>query len=151
MTLAPGVLLVNEFIATGSQSDNELVNGSDWFEIYNPSANPLELIAGRWFVSDDLGDPTKYQLPHVTIPAFGHLVIWCDNQNTVITQIHTNFALSATGEDLVIHYDDGNSSFNADAYSYGPQTTQGSSIGRYPDGGEQWIEFQSPTPGGPNQ
>jgi hypothetical protein len=152
VVLEPGVLKVNEFVATGSQNVNEFGSAEDWFEIYNPNDQDLLLEAGKWFVTDGgPSNPKKYELPEVTIPALGFLVIWCDNQNTVQEQIHTNFALSASGEHLLIHYDDGVQAFDVDDYAYPPQTVPAVSTGRFPDGADNWIVFQVPTPGAPNQ
>jgi len=152
IVIAPGVLKVNEFVATGSQNVNEFGTAEDWFEIYNPNNAALLLEAGKWFVTDaGPGNPTKYELPEVSIPARGFLVIWCDGLNTVETQIHTNFALSAAGEHLLIHYKSGSTEFTVDDYQYGQQSVPGASMGRYPDGEDNWILFTTPTPGEPNQ
>jgi len=152
VVIAPGVLKINEYVSTGSQNVNEFGNTEDWFEIHNPNNVDLLLEAGRWWVTDGgPSNPTKYQLPEVTIPARGFLVIWCDNENTVQQQIHTNFALSAAGEHLLIHYDDGTQAFTVDDYNYPPQPIPAVSYGRFPDGEDNWIMFQTPTPGEPNQ
>lgn len=150
-SIGPGLLKVNEFVAAGSTNINEFGSAEDWFEIYNTSSASVTLQAGMWFVSDaGPSSPTKYQLPEVTIPGNGHLTIWCDNQNTVATQIHTNFGLSSAGEHLVIYYQGDSASFVVDDYAYGPQTNPGSSMGRSPDGSDNWIMFTNPTPGAPN-
>jgi hypothetical protein len=152
LEIVPGVLKVNEFVSTGSENVNEFGNTEDWFEIYNPNSVDLVMEAGRWWVSDaGPSNPTKYQMPEVTIPAFGFLVIWCDNEDTVQEQIHTNFALSAAGEHLVIYYDDGVNAFIVDDHNYPPQPIPAVSYGRFPDGEDNWIMFQTPTPGAPNQ
>lgn len=150
--IAPGVLKVNEFVASGSQNVNEFGTTEDWFEIYNPNNAELILEAGKWFVTDGgPGDPTKYELPEVTIPARGFLVIWCDGLNTVETQIHTNFSLSAAGEHLLLHYASEGEAFTVDDHQYGQQSVAGASMGRSPDGEDNWILFTTPTPGAPNQ
>ncbi len=151
LTIAPGVLMVNEFVASGSQNVNEFGSAEDWFEIYNPNNSDVYLAPGQWFVSDaGPSAPSKYELPELTIPAHGHLVIWCDNQNTVETQVHTNFALSAGGEHLLIYYDDGTEAFVVDDHQYGPQNVSGASEGRSPDGSDNWVVYTSPSPGQPN-
>jgi hypothetical protein len=50
-----------------------------WFEIYNPIEQDRLLEAGRWHVND-AGPfaPTKFELPQITIPGRGFLVIWCE-------------------------------------------------------------------------
>ncbi len=149
--IAPGMLKVNELVAAGSTNINEFGTAEDWFEIYNTLPEPFTLRSGNWFVSDaGPSTPTKYQLPEVTIPGNGHLVIWCDNLNTVATQIHSNFALSSAGEHLVIYYQSDTAAFVVDDYAYGPQSNPGASMGRSPDGSDNWVLFTNPTPGAPN-
>lgn len=149
--IAPGVLLLNEFVATGSQNMNEFGSAEDWIEIYNPDHAEVHFAPGRWYVSDGgPSNPAKYALPELTIPAHGHLVIWCDNRNVVETQVHANFALSSAGEHLVIYYDDGTDAFVVDDYQFGPQNVPGASEGRSPDGSDHWVQFTTPTPGQPN-
>jgi len=149
--IAPGRLKVNEFVATGSTNVNEFGTAEDWFEVYNTTTASITLRAGDWFVSDaGPVSPTKYELPEVTIPGLGHLVIWCDNLNTVATQIHTNFALSSAGEHLVIYYQSDTAEFVVDDYAFGPQSASGASNGRSPDGSDNWVILSNPTPGAPN-
>jgi hypothetical protein len=145
-------LFINEFVARGSQNINEFGSAEDWFELFNPAFEPITLVAGRWFVSDNGPEnPMKYELPEITIPSRGFLVIWADNEDVVADDIHTNFALSASGEHLVVYYKiDDNQGVVVDDYSYGQQEPAVSE-GRFPDGGEVWTFFNLPTPGAPNQ
>lgn len=150
-TIGQGYLYINEFVATGSVNLNEFGTAEDWMEIYNPSASAVMLAADRWYVSDaGPTQPMKYALPEVTVPAHGHLLIWCDNLNTVATQIHTNFGLSSQGEHLVLFYDDGGDGVIVDDYLFDAQTVGGASMGRSPDGGSSWVQFLVPTPGEAN-
>lgn len=152
VVITPGILKVNEFVASGSQNVNEFGTAEDWFEIYNPNEFELLLEAGKWFVTDaGPSNPTKYELPEVTIPARGFLVIWCDGLNTEGSQIHANFALDSSGEHLLIHYNSGAEGFTVDDHQYGPQDVAGASIGRFPDGEDKWILLPTPAPGGPNR
>ncbi|MBK7945567.1 MAG: hypothetical protein IPJ85_09775 [Flavobacteriales bacterium] len=151
IVITQGLLKVNELVAAGSTNVNEFGTAEDWFEIYNTRTEAFTLQAGEWFVSDGGPSvPMKYELPEVTIPALGHLVIWCDNLNTFETQIHTNFALSSAGEHLVIYYKSDTTEFVVDEYAFGPWSTPGASLGRSPDGGDNWVTFTHPTPGAPN-
>jgi hypothetical protein len=152
IVITPGVLKVNELLATGSQNIDEFGNTSDWFEIYNPNNAPLLLEAGKWFVTDaGPSNPIKFELPEVTIPGRGFLLIWCNGMNVVATQINTNFSLSAAGEHLLIFYKSGTEEVVVDDYNYGPQIVSAASEGRSPDGEDNWILFTSPTPGESNQ
>ncbi len=151
ITVTRHTLYINEFVARGSQTINEFGSAEDWIEIFNPAFQAVTLTSGRWFVSDDgPGNPMKYELPQITLPARGYLVIWADNEDIVADDIHTNFALSASGEHITIYYkiDDGNG-IVVDDYEYGQQEPA-ISEGRFPDGGETWNFFNAPTPGAPN-
>jgi len=152
VVIAPGVLKVNELLAAGSQNIDEFGVASDWFEIYNPSNAPLLLEAGKWFVTDaGPSNTTKFELPAVTIPGRGFLLIWCNGMNVVGTRINTNFSLSSAGEHLLIFYRSGAQEIIVDDHIFGPQTVDAASEGRYLDGEDNWILFTSPTPGESNQ
>lgn len=150
--IVPGVIRVNEIVAKGSVNMNEFNQATDWFELYNTSDKPIKLETGKWFVTDKgVLDPVKFTLPSWTIPANGFLVIWCDTLDMVATQIHTNFGLSASGEDLGLFYKNANDSLiRIDGIVFPPQTIDGYSYGRFGDGADNWQTFPVPTPGGPN-
>jgi hypothetical protein len=146
-----GSLYINEFVAKGSLNQNEYGTASDWFEIYNPGNQAVTLTAGEWFVSDDAGTPNKFAISVTkTIPAHGFLVIWCDGLGVPGNDIHTDYSLSASGEDLVIYYDNGTTQVVVDSYTFGAQTVDAVSYGRSPDGQPNWIQFATPTPGQSN-
>jgi Lamin Tail Domain len=146
-----GSLVINEFEASGSTFDNELMTGSDWFEIYNTTNDTITLEQDKWFVTDKLSDSVQYTLPPWTLNPKSFLVVWCDSQDTVITQIHTNFNLSAGGEQIGLFYkrpsDD--TVIPVDTLTYGAQNS-GQSYGRHPDGSNNWQYFPTPTPGSSN-
>ncbi|MCH7720246.1 MAG: lamin tail domain-containing protein [Planctomycetes bacterium] len=117
----------------------------DWFEIYNPNADEVDL--GGVYITDDLLNPTKYQIPNgVTIPAGGHLLFWADDDGTQ-GPTHTNFQLAANGEELALFDPDGVTEI--DSIVFGPQIPD-VSFGRYPDGVGSWDFMADPTPGATN-
>lgn len=144
-------LLINEFVAKGSINANEYGSNEDWIEIYNTDTADYNIISGKWFITDDpTGDREKYALPDLTIPANGHLVVWCDGLDEVNTQIHTNFKLSSGGEDIALFYKGNRGPIEVDMHSYDALTIDAVSEGRSPDGSSTWQSFNSPTPGNPN-
>ncbi len=153
-----GTLVVNEFLARGSTFYNELVppgtpgGGADWIEIFNTTYDTILMEANRWYITDTLGDNKKYKLPEITINPRSYLVVWADDFDTVITQIHTNFGLSKDGEDLGLFYKRPSDDviIPIDTLTFGLQQS-GVSFGRLPDGSSNWSFFTSPTPGGANQ
>lgn len=138
-------LYINEFMASNSSTiADEYGEFDDWIEIYNASDDEVDL-AG-YYISDDLLNITKYRIPtnstEATIPAKGFLLIWADNQSPQ-GDLHTNFGLSANGEDVVLTAPDGTTII--DSYTYGPQTSD-VSMGREEDGFDEWVFFTTPTP-----
>ena len=140
-------LFINEFMA---DNDNIVTDPSgeydDWIEIYNASTGPI-LLTGK-YLTDKNDNLIKWQFtqPEFYINPGEYLVVWCDEQETQ-PGIHTNFKLSASGEFIAIVEEDGVTVI--DSLSFGAQTTD-VSYGRYPDGSNNWIFFQSPTPGASN-
>jgi hypothetical protein len=150
--IVAGILKINEFVAKGSALTNELGINDDWVEIYNPTNKAITLQAESWYITDDAVDSkTKFKLPSFTIPAFGYKIFFCDGQNVVQTQIHTNFGLSSAGEHLGLFYKSGNEVLEIDSRQFGAQTIDNQSEGRSPDGSANWTTFPVPTPDAANQ
>lgn len=152
-TLRPqaGMIFINEFVAKGSANSNEFGTQEDWIELYNPAPRTLYIPPNTLFATDDAnGEPLKYALPSVSIPARGFLLLWCDDLDTVATEIHTNFKLSSGGDHPGITVRKDGVNFLMDDYLFGPQATDAASNGRSPDGAPDWIIFNNPTPGDRN-
>lgn len=143
------LIYINEFMASNTASiADEFGEFDDWIELYNP--NPFAIDLAGYYISDDLSNLTKYQIPensdNAVIAASGWLLIWADNQ-VEQGDLHASFALSALGEDLVFTAPDGVSII--DAYTFNAQTTD-ISEGRATDGAPNWIFFDTPTPNASN-
>jgi hypothetical protein len=152
-----GTLRINEFMATGSPFYNELViegvatSGSDWLELFNTTNDTIQLEEGRWFVTDSIGDPEGWELPDTVIFPRGFLVIWCDDFDTTITQMHSNFRLSGGGEQLGLFYNPADAPILAiDTLTFATQFS-GQSQARFPDGTINWIISSNPTPNAANE
>ena len=136
---------VNEIMASNSTviADSE-GDFDDWIEIYNTSGLSIDL-AGI-YVSDDPGEPTKWQIPSnqsasTTIAANGYLILWADGEPGE-GATHLDFRLSASGEFVILTASDGIT--RIDSVSFGVQTTD-ISWGRTTDGSGNFA-FQQPTP-----
>lgn len=115
--LAAGDPFINEFLSSngaGIKDDSVPAVRSDWIEIHNPGAIPVNL-AG-WFLTDDRNNPTKWVFPAGTtgtksnIAAGGYLLIFADGSSTSIGpggKLHANFSLSSKGEYLALAKPDG--------------------------------------------
>ncbi len=91
------VLASNDSIATFPKAPN-----TDWIEIYNSSAQAVDL--SGWGLSDDQGRGRKWQfLPGTTISPGEYKIILCDKdtaKNTV-TEPHTSYKISRTKGEII--------------------------------------------------
>jgi hypothetical protein len=148
-TSPPINVFINEWLAdnAGTLADPADSQFEDWFEIYNPGPNSVDL--GGYYLTDSLNNPFKFQIPnnsHYLIPPGGFLLVWADNEaiqnSTNLTDLHVNFALSKDGEALGLFGADG---VAVDAATFGPQTTDVSE-GRFPDGAANIFNMPTRTP-----
>jgi hypothetical protein len=136
----PALLKINEWMASPT-------NGDDWFELYNPGAEPVEL--SGLFLSDDLNNPSQYTIPPLSFIGTGPDA-WQKfdaDGSPAKGASHVNFKLSASGEAIGLFTVD---EVPIDQVLFGSQTP-GVSQGRLPDGSPNIVFFNvTPTPGGPN-
>ena len=144
---------ITEFMAANTATlPDEDGAFSDWIEIHNPDASPINL-AG-WYLTDTATAKTKWQFPAVTVPGDGYLVVWASNKNRRLpgSPLHTNFALSAGGEYLGLIKPDGTTVVSEYAPTFPPQSND-ISYGRLAAAGGETFEvgyFRQPTPGKAN-
>ena len=104
--ISNGDLVINELMADNTSTvKDENSEFDDWIELYNTTSNSINL--SGLFLSDDVSNLTKWALPNVSIQAESYQIIWAD-ADTDQSEIHSNFKLSASGEQLFIS--------DADAY-----------------------------------
>ena len=143
-------LVINEFVASNSSSVLDPQGQyDDWIEIYNFGSYAMDL-AGM-YLTDNLSVPDKWQIPNdnpdaTVISAGGFLLIWADN-DTADEGLHSNFRLSAGGEEIGLFDIDGSTLI--DSVIFLDQTTD-ISYGRYPDANDVWRFIAAPTPGAEN-
>lgn len=152
----PPVLYINEFLASNDSSfqdpDEDDDDGDpydDWFEIYNPGPNAVDL-AGM-YVTDKLSQLAMCQIPatdpaKTTIPADGFVIIWADKE-TQQGPLHVDIKLSGSGEQIGLIAPNGTTVI--DSLTFGAQEAD-ISYGRRPDGSSNWMFFTTPTPGASN-
>jgi hypothetical protein len=102
------------------------------------------------YITDDLNDPDKWQIPtssptQTTIPAHGYLLLWADNETTEGPN-HVGFKLDKAGEAVGLYR---SNLTLVDSIEFGDQTGD-ISFGRYPDGANNWRYMSVPTPGAQN-
>ena len=138
------MLYINEFMASNDATiSDEHGDYDDWIEVYNAEDETVWL--GDKFLTDNLGNPDKWQMPDAYIEAGGFQIFWADGE-TEQGPFHTSFKLSKDGEEIGV--------FNADLmaideYMFGPQNTD-ISEGRFRNGEDNWVLFEQPTPGASN-
>jgi hypothetical protein len=144
--VAPKVY-VNEIMAsnTATITDPDFNANADYIELYNMEDSEIDL--SNWYLTDNLSNPVKWQFPQgVKISAKGYLLVWADSKDTVLTGVHSGFALSKNGEAAGL--------FNADAFVVDtvsfPALGDNYVYARNGDGLPEWIITNSTTPGAPN-
>jgi hypothetical protein len=137
-------ICVNEFLASNDTVlPDEYGEYDDWVEIAHLGSQAVSLVG--WGLTDDLSDPFKWTFPETTLAVGTYLIVWFDDDPEQ-GPLHTPFKLSASGEQIGLFLPDGTP---VDTLTFGEQTTD-ISMGRYPDGADEWVFFDEPTPGAPN-
>jgi hypothetical protein len=115
-----GQIRINEFMASNTRSVPDITDFEDypdWIELHNEGADSISL--DDYYLSDNSTDPFKWAIPAgATIPAGGYLMIIADGndaapgerhprgywpwKNFTTEKYHTNFSLSADGEEVVL-------------------------------------------------
>jgi len=134
-------VVINEILASNSSinKDPDFNENADWVELYN-SGNTTVNLKG-YYLTDNYNIPEKWKISiDVFLPPKGFIIIWTDDRQT---GLHTNFKLSASGEELAL--------FSPaleleDSLTYNAQNVD-ISYGRCPDGSNIWGYYTNPTPG----
>jgi hypothetical protein len=75
----------------------------DWIELYNMTEFPIS--TNNLYLSDDIANVLKWDLPNHVIPPHGYYVIWADEDGNQGEE-HANFQLSNTGETITLSHAD---------------------------------------------
>ena len=146
---AESQVVINEVSAANySQTQDNFGEFEDWIELYNTSGSAVDL--SGYYLSDRINNNTKYQIPEGTvIGPSGHLVFWCSSRNTDGGgSYHTTFKLTQCESEPVVFSDPSGNIVDLFEFEYTNQMNH--STGRAPDGAEEWMVYQLPTPGGSN-
>jgi hypothetical protein len=136
-------IVINEFSAHKGIFD-ENNQETDWIELYNNSNEAISL--SNYFLTDNLNNLEKWPLPDVFLMPDQIITFYSSGKDTqfndgVNNYYHTNFKLSPSEH---IALCDGNeivdsAYINSDLYF-------GLSMGKSPDGSNQWCYFDNVTP-----
>jgi hypothetical protein len=133
---------INEFMSSNSQIiADEDGSYEDWIELYNFGETTLNL--NGFGLSDDQELPYKWVFPSVSIAPGQFLLIWASGKDRRTNAIfHTNFGISATGENIFLTNPSGVLVSGSPSIDLGTDV----SYGRQPDGTGSWLYFNIPTP-----
>jgi len=137
-----GAVVINELLAN-SEGDE-----SDWIELYNTTDQTIDI--GGWFLSDDVTDLTKYELPAGTLLSpGGYLVLYADE---TFGADGAGFALSRSGETVYLHSGGAGVLTGYSEEEKFDASGPGVSLGRYrkSTGSYNFVALREPTPGAAN-
>lgn len=138
-------LFINEFMAENDDYlADEFGEFDDWIELYNGSTESIFL--GDKYLTDDLMETDKFQLPNVTLAANDFILIWADKQSEQGDH-HANFSLNESGEEIGLFDQAGNI---IDRVVYRKQRKDHTE-GYYPDGSGSFSNLSVPTANETNQ
>ncbi|MCC6547254.1 CotH kinase family protein [Candidatus Sumerlaeota bacterium] len=139
---------INEVVAgnaagpTDPDGDHE-----DFIELYNDEESAVDL--SGWYLSDDVADPLRWQIPNgTTIASKGYLVIWADNEPTE-TGVHATYVLGLGGQTLGLFMNPSDGRVLVDYLTY-PALSTDQSFGRFPDGSSTLTTSCTASPGTAN-
>ena len=127
-------LVLNEWMA-------DPAGGADWFELYNPLSQPVDL--STISLSDDpsLVGESKFLPGPLSFIGAGGFVKWVADANPGEGRNHVNFGLDGKGDYLLVYSDSGTGTFTlVDGVAFGSQAA-GISVGSLPDGSVNVIAF----------
>ncbi len=132
---------INEWAAS-------VANGPDWFELYNPNAQPVAL--GGLYLTDALANRTKHPIAPLSFLGV-NTNGWCKfiaDGNTAQGANHVNFSLNGSVGEALGLFPPGTAAA-IDTVTFGVQTND-ISEGRFPDGTAGRAFFTKPSPGDAN-
>lgn len=138
--------VVNEFMLSNSSVLQDYEGEySDWIEIFNPTAETINL--GAYYLSDDEQDTQKWVFPDINLLSFQYLIVFASGKDIYVSEeIHTNFKIKQSGEDLILSNSIGEIVQNIQAIEV-PTDYSYSCI---PDGDTQNMHISCATPGSVN-
>ena len=151
-------VVLNEFSASNHDyqdfDDGFEEEFADWIELYNPTGADIDV--GGYFLSDEINDPTKFEIPAGTIvPANDYLIIlatgFYELDPNMFGYLNTTFKITQTKPEALVFADNSGTILSSFEFlnSILP-THRNHSYGRSGDGGTDWVYFTNPTPDAAN-
>lgn len=101
-------MLITEFMASNKHTLlDEDGDPSDWIELYNTGTNTVNL--DGWHLTDNATNLAKWTFPATNLAPNGFLVVFASGKDRAVAgqELHTDFALSSSGEYLALVRPDG--------------------------------------------
>jgi len=145
VTLSNASLVLSEFLSSNKTGIVDNYGGDeDWIEIKNTGNQSVNL-KGK-YLSDDLANPTKFELPDVTIEPNHFYLVWADEDGGQGLN-HANFKLNADGESIGL-FDSYENNFSA--ISFLTYTSQKTDVSTGINSSGKWENQAFITPMGEN-
>ena len=106
----------------------------DWIELFNTTN--YKISTAGMFLSDDVSNPTKWEMPDLVIDPGKYVIVWAD-EDTTQAGYHTNFKLDGDGDSLWLSYGNGTV---LDSVEFSVQYAV-VSYGRFPNGTGNFQEL----------
>lgn len=136
-------LAINELMAANLSTVQDSAGDFDpWVEIYN--IGPGEVSTNGLYLTDDVNDLDKWELPSSDLDDGEFLTIWVDGE-TGEGNDHASFELNAAGGTLLLT--DGSNVIDTYAYEAASDDV---SLARFPDGYGEWASTDIPSFGSEN-
>jgi hypothetical protein len=138
---------INEVMASNAITiADEDGDFEDWVELHNYGTSAINLLG--YGLSDNSASPFKWVFPSITMEPGSYLLVWASGKNRVNPSLvlHTNFSISAAGEDILLTEPLGSLVDGVAPIAI----PTGYSYGKYPNGSGSWRFFTSPTPNAQN-
>ncbi|MEI6947587.1 LamG-like jellyroll fold domain-containing protein [Paraflavisolibacter sp. H34] len=140
-------LAINEVMSSNNAAiTDEDGDFSDWIELYNYGTTAINLQG--FGLSDDYATPFKWVFPSRTLNPGAFLLVWASSKNRTPAsgQLHTNFAIGAEGEEVVLTAPGGSRVDSLPAIAIPTNVSRG----REPNGTGTLQFFSTYTPGASN-
>ena len=133
-------VVINELMSSNNQTlVDEDGDTPDWIELYNSGNSSVNL--SGFYLSDDSTNLTKWAMPSTMMLPQGQLVIFASGKNRQAPEMHTNFGISSSGEELYLS--DENGVIQAvPAVELSPDASYALTV----NGGNTWEVTGTPTP-----
>jgi len=140
-------IVINEFQAKNTNGITDLSGEYvDWIELYNNGVTNIDL--NQLYLSDNLNQPCKWKVnlsdTVLSILKPGDYFSFYADNDPSEGELHCNFSLSLSGEELAVSQIQGLDTVIIDSFTYN-NAISNVSIGRFPDGVSNFMNFTIPS------